>query len=170
VWANPDVLEPGPRPPALASRGNRPGHRRRAGHLPPDRPANPEGGAKNPSRTSAPARPYLRVHVQPLPSDGITSLWRGASAPRDCSPPGLDPSPEHLMKPPVASRVPLVLPPRHTRRTDSVCPLGSPPAHRKPGLPPPAFARPPVPAGVPVASPRKTLPSAPGFGYNPHSS
>ena len=63
----------------------------------------------------------------------------------------------------------LLSPPPCARRDGGVCPLVSPPALRRPGLPPLALGPPPVPAGVPVVCGHKALPLAPGFGYNPHS-
>ncbi len=60
-------------------------------------------------------------------------------------------------------------PPRSARREGSVCTRVSPPALRSLELSPLALGSPPVPAGVPVVRAHKALPSAPGFGYNPHS-
>ncbi len=101
----------------------------------------------------------------------VPGVPRGAAAPRRRLPAGPTPGPStgQLMRPPVACRVPLGSPPRRARRGGGVCPRVSPPALRRLGLPPPAFGPPPVPAGVPVVCAQNALPSALGFGYNPHS-
>ena len=48
-----------------------------------------------------------------------------------------------------------------------VCARVSSPARRRLGAPPPLLSPPPVPASFPATPRCKTLPSAPGFGYNP---
>ncbi len=121
--------------------------------------------------------PGTRVGGRPdVPADRggpheVPGVPRGAPAGRSRLPAGPNPgpSPGHVMSLPVACRLPLVSPPRRARRDGGVCPLVSPPALRGRGLPPPAFGPPPVPAGVSVVCGHKPLPSAPGFGYNPHT-
>ena len=73
------------------------------------------------------------------------------------------------MSPPAACRRSRLSTPRRARRDGGVCPLVSPSALRRLGLPPLALGPPPVPAGAPVVCGHKALPSVPGFGYNPHS-
>jgi hypothetical protein len=135
------------------------------------------------SRVCSPFRSDLRkvtkVATSPIthvPRDGrrhhaVPGVPDGAPAPRHRLPAGPDPgpSPGHFMKPPVASPVPLVVPPRQTRRAEGVCPLGPLPARRGVGLPSPPLDLPPVPAREPIVGHHMTLPFPPGFRYNPHS-
>jgi len=78
-------------------------------------------------------------------------------------------SPGHLMRPPVTGPFPLASSPVAPGGTAACVPRVSPPALRRLGLPPPALGSPPVPAGAPIVCAHKPLPSAPRFGYNPHS-
>ncbi len=104
------------------------------------------------------------------PMEPLLRVTRGAPASRGCLPDGPSPglSTGDLMSPPVACRMPLVAPPCGTRRDSGLCPFASPSTLRRLGLPPPSRGPSPLPAGVPVVCGHKALPSAPGFGYNPH--
>jgi len=74
-----------------------------------------------------------------------------------------------LMSPPATVQLSLAPTSRSAGRDCGVCPRVSPPARQRLSAPSPSLSPPPVPARLPTTRGSKVLPSAPGFGYNPHS-
>ncbi len=129
-------------------------------------PGVPSAGAPLPERRGGPDAAADRGGPHP-----VSCVSAGPDARSGCRPVGGRPDPRagHLMSP--LSGVPpgnrSCAPP--TRRDGDLCPFASPSALRRLGLPPPSRGPSPLRAGVPVICGHKALPSAQGFGYNPHS-